>query len=279
MNSEVYEWFVPHILGDVAERRTDSGEYLARGQRRWILVNGQRRRVFVHGDCVCYQNEQFHSSDSEYRLAMAVAAAEIIEQECLGGSRGSNTKACQRVADALLNSWCERLKRRFLRSDQPAQTQDNLCTFCGRSESALIRLADTVRRQVNRYRRRHSDWRRDFEFQVALFRSKQFRDPEWCREAEEEGVQWLGDFEKRLEFEWFGAMKIVGIALLYQEQYKFGQAVAIYRKAILIARKAVMDEEFRKVVLLWLRVSVKACLRGTCSVADPGYCRRRSGTS
>jgi hypothetical protein len=56
------------------------------------MINGQRRRVFVHGDHVCYQNEQFHDSDSEFRLTMAVTAAEIIEGERLGGSRGSNTK-------------------------------------------------------------------------------------------------------------------------------------------------------------------------------------------
>ena len=38
-------------------------------------------------------------------------------------------------------------------------------------------------------------------------------------------------------------MKIVGMARLYQEQHKFDQAVTIYRKAILIARKALMNED------------------------------------
>ena len=83
MNQEIYAQFIPHILSDVAERRTDSGEYLPRGQRRWILINGQHRRVFVHGDHVCYQSEQFRDSDGEFRLTMAVAAAELIEQERL----------------------------------------------------------------------------------------------------------------------------------------------------------------------------------------------------
>ncbi len=270
MDAELFDWFIPHILSDVAERRTDSGEYLPRGQRRWILINGQRRRVFVHGDHVCYQNGKFHDSDSEYRLALAVAAAEMIEQKRLGGSRGSNTKACLRVAGSLLNSSCERLKNRFLRSDQRPQTQDNVSALCKSSESPFLRLSDTIRRQVNRYRRRHFDWRRDFDFQVAQFRS-QFRDLEWYREAEAADAQWLGDFEKRPNFEWFEAMKIVAIARLYQNQHRFDRAITIYRKAILFARKAHMDEGFRGVVLLWLRSSVKACLRETRSLPDPAY--------
>lgn len=275
-DQELYVWFIPHILSDIAERRTDSGEYLPRGQRRWILIDGQRRRVFVHGDYVCYQNEQFHDSDSEYRLAMAVAAAEMIEQERLGGAQGSNTKACLHVAQALLKSGCERLKRRFLRSDQDTEAEDNVGTPRKSSEPPFLRLSDTIRRQVNRYRRRHSDWRGNFEFQVALFRSNQFRDSEWYREADEDYLQWSGDFEKRQEFEWFEAMKIVAMARLYQDQHKFDRAITIYRRAILIARKALMNEEFRRVLLLWLRTSVKACLRETRSLADPVYFGRRT---
>jgi hypothetical protein len=56
--------------------------------------------------------------------------------------------------------------------------------------------------------------------------------------------------KKRREFEWCEAMKIVGMARLYQDQHKFDQGVKIYRKAILIARKALMNEEFRQVVNL-----------------------------
>jgi hypothetical protein len=271
MNRELYEQFIPHVLSDVAERRTDSGQYLPRGRRRWVLINGQRRRVFVHGKHICYQNEEFHDSDAEYRLAMAVAAAELIEQERLGGYWGSNTKACLHVAETLLNSGCERLKSRFLKSDRHTQTQDKACTPRTPAEPPFLRLSDTIRRQVRRYRTQHSDWRRDFDFQVALFRSSQFRDPEWYRETEESCVQWLCDFEKRQEFEWSEAMKIVGMARLYQEQHKFDQAAAVYRKAILIARKALMHEVFRQVVLVWLRSSVKACRRKTRTVPDPGY--------
>jgi hypothetical protein len=270
MDAELFEWFIPHILSDLAERRTDSGEYLPRGQRRWMLINGQRRRVFVYGDHVCYQNGKFHDSDSEYRLTLAVAAAEMIEQERLGGSRGSNAKACLRVAESLLNSSCERFKSRFLRSDQHTQTQGSVSALRESSEPPFLRLSDTIRRQVNRYRRRHLDWRRDFDFQVAQFRS-QFRDREWYREAEAADAQWLGDFEKRQNFEWFEAMKIVAMARLYQDQDQFDRAITIYQKAILFARKAHMDEEFRRVVLLWLGSSVRACLRGTHSLPDPGY--------
>ena len=116
MDQEIYLQFIPHILSDVAERRTDSGQYLPRGRRRCIPINGQRRRVFVHGDHVCYQSDQFHGSDGEFRINLAVASAELIEKERLRRSWGSNTKACLLVAEALLNSGCDRLKRRFLKS-------------------------------------------------------------------------------------------------------------------------------------------------------------------
>lgn len=269
VNQEIYVQFIPHILSDVAERRTDSGQYLLRGQRRWTLIDGQRRRVFVHGEHVCYQSEQFHDSDGEFRLTMAVAAAELIEQERLGRSWGSNTNACLGVAEALLNSGCERLKRRFLKSDRRRQTQDKTCAAS--TEPPLFRLAETIRRQVRRYRKQHTDWRREFDDQVGLFRSSKLRDPEWYQEVERGCVEWLSAFEKRREFEWCEAMKIVGMARLYQEQHKFDQGVKIYRKAILIARKALMNEEFRQVVIGWLRASVKACLRKTHAVPDPGY--------
>jgi len=71
MKERLYGGFILHILTDVVDRRTDSGEYLARGRRRSIPIQGHRRRVIVHGDHVCYWSEQFHDSDSEYRLALA----------------------------------------------------------------------------------------------------------------------------------------------------------------------------------------------------------------
>lgn len=262
MDQEIYVRFIPHMLSDVAERRTDSGEYLLRGQRRSIVKNGQRRRVFVHGDHVCYQSEQFRDSDGEFRINLAVAS---------GRSWGSTTKACLLVAEALLNSGCERLRSRFLKSDRSRQTQDE-------PEAPSVRLAETIRRQVHRYRTQHPEWRRDFDFQVARFRSSRFRDLEWSGEAKIHCAQWLSDFEKRREFQWCEAMKIVGIARLYQEQHKFDRAVTIYRKAIVIARKALMNEAFRQVVLCWLRSSVKACLRRTRAVPDPVYSGPRIDT-
>lgn len=275
-NLELYTQFIPDILSDVAKRRTDSGDYLPPGRRRWIATNGQRRRVFVHADHICYQQEQFRDSDSEFRLAMAVAAAERIEKARLGGTWGSNTKVCLLVAETLLNSGCERLKRRFLRSSQRTRTQSQACTLHTLSEPPFVEMADTIRRQVSRYRRRHADWRRDFDFRVSLFQSSRFRDLEWFRQTEEGYVRWLCDFEKRQEFEWFEAMKLVAMAHFYQEQHKFDQAAAVYRMAILSARKALMDEGLRRVVLHWLRASVKACVQETRSLPDPAYSDRRT---
>ncbi len=181
------------------------------------------------------------------------------------------TNACLQVAESLLNSGCKRLKRRFLKSDRSPQTPDKTYLASTPSEPPWFRLAETIRRQVRRYRKQHPDWRRDFDDQVALFRSSKFRDPEWYQAVEQGCVQWLSAFEKRREFEWSEAMKVVGMARLYQEQHKFDQAVTVYRRAILIARKALMNEEFRQVIICWVRASVKACLRKTRAVPDPGY--------
>jgi hypothetical protein len=185
MNLDLCEHFIPHILSDVAECRTDSGEYLPRGHRRWVRINGERRRVFVHGDHICYQHEQFHDSDAEHRLSTALAAGEIIEKKRLDRSWGSCTKACLYVAQALLDSECERFKRRFLRADQRSHSdQENGGASGTHKEPAVLRLADTIRRQVRRYRAHHPNWRRDFEVQVASFRGSHFRDPEWFHEVE-----------------------------------------------------------------------------------------------
>lgn len=182
------------------------------------------------------------------------------------------------VAEAVLDSECERLKNRFLRFDQHPQSQ-SLADYALPSDSPLVRLAATIRRQVSRYRSRNPDWRRDFDSQLERFRSSHFRDPEWFREVEAWHVRWLSDLEKRLEFEWVEAMRIVSMARLYQEQRKFQQAAAIYRRAILIARRAQMNERLRSVVLAWLRVSVKASLRETRPLPDPVYSGpRKPGT-
>jgi hypothetical protein len=271
MNQEFYARLISHVLSDVAERRTDSGAYLTRGHRRSTLINGDRRRVFVHGDHICYQNEQFHDSDSEYRLVMAFSAAEIIERVRLGRSWGCKTKASVHVAQALLASGCQRLKRRFLRSGQRRHTPPIGGTPVTPPEPAVLRLAETIRRQVGRYRTEQSNWRHDFNVLVASFRGSYCRDSEWLHETEERHLQWLSNFEKRQEFEWVEAMQIVAMARLYHEQRKHDQAATVYRKAILTARKARMNEEFRQVLLAWLRTSVKVSLRKANALADPNY--------
>jgi hypothetical protein len=271
VSEDSYSSFITNVLSDVAERRTDSGEYLSRGQRRGIRIKGKKRRVFVHGDHVCYQNEQFHDSDTEYRLNLAVGAAEEITQKRLERAWGSNTKACVAVAEALLDSACKRLRDRFLRSHADAETLVTADTSRGDSDSELVRLAETIRRQVRRYRRRHPDWRRDFDSQLRLFRATHSPDEEWYREAEEHHTRWLSDFEKRREFEWVEAMRIISLARLYQQRGQFKEGAAIYLKGILIARRARMHEDLRAVVLDWLYLALKACLRQIRFLPEPSY--------
>ena len=268
MDPKLCKAFIPHILSDVAERRTDPGEYLPRGGRRWILVKGQRRRVFVHGDHVCYQQEQFHDSDSEHRLSMALAAAEIAEEARLDRSWGKGTKASIIVAEVLVRSGCKRLQRRF-RDATPTIGSDG--DPLPPTAEQLLRLGGTIRRQVRRYRAEHPNWKRDFELSIATFRADHFRDPGWYREAEERSLAWLSDFEKLTTVEWGEAGRIVVLARLYQQQHKFDLAAATFRKAILVAREALMHEDLRSVVILLLRSSVKACARKLRPVPDPWY--------
>jgi hypothetical protein len=179
------------------------------------------------------------------------------------------------VAATLLNSGRKRLKARFLKADGAADSEAGISRAV--SDSPLVRLANTIRRQVLRYRSGHPDWRRDFDLQLERFRASYFRDQDWYRETEEHHAQWFSDFEKRQEFEWVEAMRIVSMARLYQEQRKFRQAAAIYRKAILIARRARMNEALRGVVVARLLASVKASLRTTRSLRDPVYFGPRTG--
>ena len=71
------------------------------------------------------------------------------------------------VAEALLNSRCERLKRRFLKSSRRRKTQDETRKASTPLEPPLFRLAETIRRQIRRYRNQHPDWRRDFDYQLG----------------------------------------------------------------------------------------------------------------
>ena len=278
MDQELIRAFIRFLLSDVAERRTDAGEYPKRGQKRWTMVNGERRRIFVHGDRVCYQGqERFHGSDAECRLALTLGAAEMIKRDRM--DYGSKTKASLHIADELLASKCKRLRRRFLRSEPPAGQTPVIETAPAkrirpknrmeelnqliadekeakktrsRQDSARDRLAATIRRQANRYRNENAQWIRDLDTQVQLFRGSHFSDAQWNGETEERNSQWLAEFAKRDHFEWFEAMRVVSAGRVYQEQEKFEDAVRVYRVGVQIARKADMSVELRVRLIGWL---------------------------
>jgi len=58
-------------------------------------------------------------------------------------------------------------------------------------------------------------------------------------------------------------MTVISLATLCHSQRKYGKATRTYREAICITRKAVMNGDFRRVVLSWLRISGKASLGAT----------------
>jgi hypothetical protein len=266
VNRALYEGFIKSTLSDVAERRTDAGEYLARGERRSMLINGERRRVFVHGDHVCYQDERFQGSDAAFRLTMALTAAELIEHEELGRARSSNKRARLCVAEALLSSGCERLKKHFLQPGRRRITANQ-----ADAADKTTRLAATVGREASRYRKEHPEWKRLFDFQMRLFRSEPHhdKDPERFLERELGYEHWLTEFERRTEFEWVEAAPVIAFARLYHKQHKFDQAITIYQKAIEIAHRARMNEEFRGAVLVWFDRELRACQEKIDPFRDP----------
>jgi tetratricopeptide (TPR) repeat protein len=232
-----------------------------------MQVNGQLRRVFIHGDHIVYQGvERFHGSDSDFRLTMAVTAAEALERRRIGES-GYKCAAAVLVAQAILRSPSKRLRLRFLR--KPAQTND----------SDLVRLSDTVRRVVNRYRAAHPQWREEFQIQVNLYRSGYFKDEAWFQEVQEQGEKWILELQQREGFEWFEASKVVSIARMYHQRRKFDDAMRVYQLALQIAGKALMSDELREYVRAWLENAVDACKRREPPPSEPVYAGRRAPES
>jgi tetratricopeptide (TPR) repeat protein len=140
------------------------------------------------------------------------------------------------------------------------------------ADSPLLRLAATVHSEVARFRRKNPGWRSEFDFHIANFRFTFYRDADWYAEKELEYERWLKDFESHEgPFDWYTSMPIVFLAEIYHEQCKYAKALAAYRKAIQLARGAIMEQGFRLFVIQWLRVSVKSCIRGKRPIATPAY--------
>jgi hypothetical protein len=136
----------------------------------------------------------------------------------------------------------------------------------------LLSLAKTIGSQVNRYRKQNPTWRKQFDHQIALFRSDYCRDADWYREAEQGYENWLREFRKREQtFDWFRAMPIAVLAAIYQEQGKYRQALSTLREAIQAAHKAIMHDDYRRHVIRWLRVNMKACAHRIGPIGTPAY--------
>lgn len=214
-----------------------------------MQVNGQLRRLFIHGDHIAYQGvERFHGSDSDFRLTMAATAAEALERRRIGES-GYKGAAAVLVAEAILRSPSERLRRRFLKRRKQKTDFD------------VVPLSDTVRRLVGRYRDSHPQWSEEFQCQIDLFRSGYFQDEEWFQEVQERGERWILELQQRKRFEWFEASKVVSIAQMYHQRRKFDDAMRVYQRALVIAAKALMTEGLHGHLRAWLENALDACAR------------------
>ncbi len=92
-----------YLLADLAERRSQHGGGLLRGQRREETLSGQKRRVPVRGKHICYTGqERFRESDCSLRLTLAVMAAEKYHRAKTGRDWGANWTACLSVAEHIL---------------------------------------------------------------------------------------------------------------------------------------------------------------------------------
>lgn len=108
MDPNIYLTFAKHTLGDLAERRTHAGQKMARGERRYEVVNGVKQRVPLLGKRVCYQEGestqvQLRGTDSTVRLTMAVMACERYGHVTRGVTF-THKAACRKVAEIILES-------------------------------------------------------------------------------------------------------------------------------------------------------------------------------
>jgi hypothetical protein len=204
-----------------------------------------------------------------------------------------------------MNSACPRLRERFLKGkrvqrrfaamrqalkkpQRPSRTTqfrnriDELNQIIADSERAelrhreakspLIRLAETVSSQVSRYRRQNPKWRNDFERRLDEYRASFPRDHYWHVEMKQQIESKIRQLEERQRpFEWFAAMHIVSFGDMYHRQGKYGQARAIYGRAIRIARRAIMADKLRRSVIHLLRVKSKVCLHGARAIVTLAY--------
>jgi hypothetical protein len=306
MNKAACKYLIAKELSDVAERRTQAGLRLGRGQRRLEQISGEARRVCIRGDHVCYGGvERFRDSDVTLRLTNSVTAAETLEEIENGRCRGNHKRACIRIAEYIMNSACPRLRERFLKGKRVqrrfAESQaavkksqrlskttqchnriDELDQIIAASERAelrqrdakspLIRLAATVSSQVSRYRTQNPNWRNDFERRLDVYRAGFPGDHYWHVEMKQQIESMMRQLEQRQKpFDWFAAMHIVSFGDMYHRQGKYRQARAIYGRAIRIARQATMADKLRRAVIYLLRVKSKACLHRARAIVTIAY--------
>ncbi len=135
----------------------------------------------------------------------------------------------------------------------------------------VFRLAKIVRSQVERFRRKHSDWRRSFDLRFSAFRYDHCRDDQWYREQELIYRSRLhsaeaGSFMNTI------AIEAANLAVLCHEQGKYPEAQAIYLKARDAWAVATTAGDVRRgIALKWIDVQIANCIEHNLPEPRPGY--------
>jgi hypothetical protein len=218
LDFEIYRNFMKHVLEYEAMRVNQFGKRLLRGQRRYEMVAGEKRRVPLRGRHIEYSGvERFRGSDSLLRQTLAVRAGEIYHKAKTGKERGANWNACQMVAELQIQRGRApearrgpkrkptpataparpanyRSKPREIEGRDPrfaeldaamAEEETRKCAVAKRRRE-VDRVARSIKKAVDAFRARQKGWDLDAMFRgwFSAYRFDHHRDAEWYAEQE-----------------------------------------------------------------------------------------------
>jgi len=213
-------------------------------------------------------------SDLSERLALAVKALRIDGDKSFA--------AADRVREILAKAPAEKkaeweacgIGYAFRPIDAPIGTthRNRRAKRKKRGISPEVRQAESIRTQASRFKKNHEDFEGLFGSRLGCFRFHFFRDAEWFASVKPSYVARVKAFEQhRGPFDWFTAMPVAAAAQFFHEQGKFSQALLYYRKAIRAARRAVMHENLRALVLHWSQEGAQRCKRSEGVIPMSAY--------
>jgi len=268
-----YRKYARYILSDLAKRIQSNGpdcvvfrgNHVSRQYQIPVQAENESATDFKRR-LVKFRKGIARDSDQSFRLALAVealrkagekswAAADIVREMLDRSMRESAVE--RRQYQQMGIPW---MRVRFnlgktQRSRRKARKR--------RLHSPDLRVTETIRSLVNRYKRNHPDFQATFDFEFQSFRSEFHRDREWYIEAEPVYRERMLRAERELGRETeLVARHTVIYARILHEQGKFAEAEPVYRLALGRWREAPVPEDLRAVAVRGIENEIQNCLTG-----------------